>query len=59
MSDGILTIKELSDYLKVSEKTIYRMLSRGAIPAFKMGTNWRFQTSAIEQWIKERSKETV
>lgn len=56
MTDDILTIKELSDYLKVSEKTIYRMLSRAEIPAFKMGASWRFKKSKIEDWIKAREK---
>lgn len=56
MNDDILTIKELSDYLKVSEKTIYRMVSRNEIPAFKMGTTWRFQKLAIEEWIKNQSR---
>jgi excisionase family DNA binding protein len=59
VSDDILTIKEISDYLKVSEKTIYRMVSRGEIPAFKMGTTWRFQKSAIEEWIKNQSRKTA
>ena len=59
MTDDILTIKELSDYLKVSEKTIYRMVSRAEIPAFKMGTNWRFQKSAIEKWMHDKSRQSA
>lgn len=55
MTDEILTIKELSSYLKTSEKTIYRLLSKNEIPAFKVGTVWRFKKEAIDQWIKEKS----
>lgn len=57
MSDEILTIKELSAYLKTSEKTIYRLLSKHEIPAFKVGTAWRFKKTAIDEWIELQSKE--
>ena len=57
MSDEILTIKELSAYLKISEKTVYRLLSKGEIPAFKVGTAWRFTKEAIDLWIQDQSQE--
>lgn len=59
MTDQILTIKELSAYLKTSEKTIYRLLSKNEIPAFKVGTSWRFKKEAIDDWIKHQSKESA
>jgi excisionase family DNA binding protein len=57
--DEILTIKELSAYLKTSEKTIYRLLSKNDIPAFKVGTVWRFKKEAIDLWITDQSKESA
>ena len=36
-SSHVLTVKELSDYLKVHPSTIYRQLKRGRLPAFKVG----------------------
>lgn len=55
-SDGsILTIKEVADYLKVNERTVYRLAGAKKIPAFKVGGNWRFQRSDIEQWIKSQT----
>ncbi|MCS5596726.1 MAG: helix-turn-helix domain-containing protein [Alphaproteobacteria bacterium] len=59
MTDDILTIKELSSHLKTSEKTIYRILSKNEIPAFTVGNVWRFEKEAIDQWIKEKSKEAA
>ena len=56
LPDEILTIKELSAYLKTSEKTIYRLLSKNEIPAFKVGTAWRFKKQAIDLWIEEQGK---
>lgn len=57
MTDEILTIKDLSTYLKTSEKTIYRLLSKHQIPAFKVGTAWRFKKTVIDEWIEQQSKE--
>lgn len=53
----ILTIKELSNYLKVTERTIYRLAATKKIPAFKVGGSWRFSLVDIDCWIKQQSKE--
>ncbi|WP_346350988.1 helix-turn-helix domain-containing protein [Oceanimonas sp. AH20CE76] len=51
MSDPILTIKEVADYLKVNERTIYRLAASGELPGFKVGNSWRFKQSELEQYI--------
>lgn len=53
---GILTIKEVAEYLKVTERTIYRLAAAKKIPAFKVGGTWRFRTADIDGWIAEQSK---
>ncbi|MBA55339.1 MAG: transcriptional regulator [Pseudomonadales bacterium] len=55
MESEILTIKQVAEYLKVNERTIYRLANKGDIPAFKVGNNWRFKASAIEAWINQNS----
>ncbi len=52
----ILNIKQLSEYLMVSEKTIYRMLDRGLLPAARIGAQWRFRKHDIDGWLDERVK---
>jgi excisionase family DNA binding protein len=54
-NDDIFTIKELSLYLKVAEKTAYRLVSDGKIPGFKVGGAWRFRKAEIEEWIKKQT----
>ena len=54
MTDDIMTIKELAEYLKLNEKTAYRLVSEGEIPGFKVGGSWRFRKSDIETWISEQ-----
>lgn len=52
---GILTIKQVAEYLKVTDRTIYRLAAAKKIPAFKVGGTWRFSLSDIESWIKHQS----
>jgi len=52
---GILTIREVADYLKVTERTIYRLAAAKKIPAFKVGGSWRFSRPDIDLWIREQS----
>ncbi len=49
--DDILTIKQLSEYLMVSEKTIYRMVEKNDLPAIRVGGQWRFRRRDIDTWI--------
>ena len=55
----ILTIREVADYLKVTERTIYRLAAAKKIPAFKVGGTWRFSRADIDVWIKQQSMEGV
>jgi excisionase family DNA binding protein len=51
LSDAkVLTVSELSEYLRVHRSTIYRLLKRGQLPGFKIGSDWRFNVEAIDQW---------
>ncbi|CAI8817721.1 prophage regulatory protein [Methylococcus capsulatus] len=53
----ILTIKQVADYLKVTERTIYRLAAAKKIPAFKVGGTWRFSRQEIDQWIKRQTND--
>ena len=52
MTDQILTLKEVAEYLKLTEKTAYRLAADKKLPGFKVGGSWRFKMSDIEQWIE-------
>ena len=52
----ILTLKQVADFLKVTERTIYRLAAAGKIPAFKVGGTWRFSRAEINQWIQRQSE---
>lgn len=52
MNEQILTLKEVALYLKLAEKTAYRLAAEGKVPGFKVGGSWRFKQSDIEEWIE-------
>ncbi|MCZ0814243.1 helix-turn-helix domain-containing protein [Roseovarius sp. EGI FJ00037] len=55
MDSDILTLREVAAYLKIKEKTAYRLAAEGKIPGFKVGGSWRFRQRDIESWIKTQS----
>jgi excisionase family DNA binding protein len=59
-SEGeILTIKQVAEYLKVTDRTIYRLAGAKKIPAFKVGGTWRFSRADLDTWIRRQSAEPV
>jgi len=50
----IMTAKEVADYLNLHPLTVHRYAREGKIPAFKIGTDWRFHKKYIARWIKEK-----
>lgn len=56
MTDEIWTIRELTEYLKLKEKTAYALVSKGEILDFNVGGSWRFRRSDIEAWIDKKNR---
>ena len=55
MGEDILTIREVADYLKINEKTAYRLAAEGKLPGFKVGGAWRFRKDEIERLTKSQT----
>ena len=47
----VLTIDELSVYLKIPKSTLYKLVKEGKVPSQKVGRHWRFQKKAIDNWL--------
>ena len=58
MNDEILTLKEVAEYLKLAEKTAYRLAQKGKLPGFKVGGSWRFKREDIKSWIEQQKNKT-
>ena len=49
----MVTIEELAEMLKVSPRTIYRMLEKGELPfAIKIQGSWRFKEEDMMSWLE-------
>ena len=55
MPNDILTVREVAEYLKINEKTAYRLAAEGKIPGFKVGGAWRCRMDEIEKFTKSQS----
>jgi len=55
----IMTVAELAEYLNVHQSTIYKMATKGQIPFFKIGFDYRFHTDAIDKWMTDRTSEVL
>ena len=54
MTDEILTLKDVAEYLKLAETTAYRLAAEGRLSGFKVGGSWRFKKADLENWIAEQ-----
>jgi excisionase family DNA binding protein len=59
VTDEIMTLDEVAAYLKVTTRTIYRMLEEDQIPAFKIRGAWRFRKDEIEKMTKQNNVEKI
>ena len=48
----LMTVEEIAVYLRLTKRTIYRLLKKGTVPAVKVGNKWRFDKSVIDSWLK-------
>lgn len=55
-SDSVLTIGELSNYLKISRSTLYKLAQEGKLPAQKVGRHWRFRKESIDAWLDAKAE---
>ncbi len=54
MSDKLMTVEQMAEYLQVDEYTVYVWARKGEIPAFKVGRFWRFRKEDIDEWLESR-----
>lgn len=47
-----MTVEQVAAHLQISKETVYRWLDRKKIPAHRVGKQWRFQSSEIDDWVK-------
>jgi excisionase family DNA binding protein len=53
--ENVMTVKEVADYLRVNQRTVYRLAVERRMPGFKVGATWRFKRADIERWIADQA----
>ena len=52
----VMNIRQASQYLGISPDTLYKYLSEGKLPAFKLGNRWRFKKTTLDRWMELQSE---
>lgn len=58
LSTEVMTIDELSAYLKISKSTLYKLAQNGGLPGQKVGKRWRFHKKAIDDWLRQHPEQS-
>jgi len=53
MPKEIMKVKEVAEYLGFSPTKVYRLIQTNTIPAIKVGKQYRFKKSIIDDWLME------
>ncbi len=48
----LMTVGEVATYLAVNERTVYRLIKEGHLPAYRVGGQWRFKVEMIDAWMR-------
>ena len=48
----MLVVDEIATLLRMHPATIYRLIKSKKIPAFRVGSEWRFDREEVDRWIK-------
>ena len=52
--EDIMTLKEVARYLGLHVMTVYKLTREGRVPAAKIGGQWRFKRSVLDQWLESQ-----
>jgi excisionase family DNA binding protein len=52
--DEILTVGQVSKFLKLHQRTIYKLVRNGMIPGRRVGKKWRFLRSEIMKFLEKK-----
>jgi excisionase family DNA binding protein len=55
----IMTVKDVAEYLRMSEAKVYRLVKEGVLPVARIGKTWRFRKDLLDDWLKESSMSEV
>ncbi len=57
-SREVMNLRQASQYLGVSPDTLYRYICNGVVPAFKLGSRWKFRKSVLDRWMERKMRQS-
>lgn len=51
----IMTVREVAEYLRLSQAKVYRLAREGGLPVFRIGKAWRFRKDLLDEWLVRQS----
>lgn len=54
--DVMMSIKEVTKYLKISRQTLHTLTKQGLIPVYKVGRSVRYKRSEVEEYLKRQKQ---
>jgi excisionase family DNA binding protein len=55
-SREVMNLRQASQYLGVSPDTLYRYICNGIVPAFKLGSRWKFRKTVLDRWMEKKMR---
>jgi len=55
----ILTVREVAEYLRMSEAKVYRLANERYLPAVRIGKSWRFRKDLLDRWLSQCTESTI
>lgn len=52
MSDGLLTVKEVAEMLRISDESVYRLCRSGRLRTTRIGWQWRIPQEAVDELLR-------
>jgi excisionase family DNA binding protein len=56
LKSPVMTVHQVCTFLQISPATLYRLLQHHQFPAFKLGSDWRFNVEQVEQWARDQER---
>jgi excisionase family DNA binding protein len=54
VGDRLLSIRDVANYLGVSERTVFRMMHANEISGVKVGNRWRFNPDVVKEYLQRQ-----
>ena len=58
-SREVMNVRQASQYLGISPDTLYRYITEGEIPAFKLGNRWKLSKTILDRWMERKMSQVV